>query len=113
MSKQMDIFDLMAPEDIKAKDFRTMTIEEIADYLGDLLGLKFTYNETFGEYVAKVGKRTLDVHLSTYSLGLNDEKSGKPFISCGWSETGAGEGSPCDSLEEAYNFLRRAKGVKS
>ena len=108
MSNQIDIFDLLTPDDIKSKDFREMTIEEIADYLGEKLGVKFTYNETFGEYVAKVGKRTLEVHLSTYSL-FNDEKSGKPFISCGWSEAGAGGGSPCDSLEQAYAFLKRAK----
>lgn len=112
MNNQIDIFDLLTPDDIKSKDFREMTIEEIADYLGDLLGLKFKYSELFGEYIAKVGKRTLELRLGTYHYHFSDKRNGDPFISCGWLEAGAGQGLPCDSLEEAYNFLRRAKRCK-
>ena len=107
MSNQIDIFDLLTPDDIESKDFREMTVEEIADYLGDLLGLKFKYSEIFNEYIAKVKKRTLEIHLSKYNL--NDERFGQLFISVGWLEAGSGAGSPCDSLEQAYAFLKRAK----
>lgn len=108
MNNQIDIFDLLTPNDIKSKDFREMTIEEIADYLGEKLGVKFKYNELFEQYDAKVGKkRILELHLSTYLL--NDERDGKPFISAGYREPGAGGGRPCDSLEEAFSYLRKAK----
>lgn len=102
---QIDIYDLLTPDDLTAVNFRTMTVEEIAQTLGARLGLEFKFNGFFNEYQAKVKDTTLSVKLSYYSADQT------PFISCGeWNKKKmAGCGSPCDSLAAAYTFLNRAK----
>lgn len=103
---QMDIYDLLTPEDLTAVNFRTMTIEEIADTLGRRLGLEFKFNGFFGEYQTRIRNRVLSVKLRHYS------ETGEPFISCHWQEQKGsmeGCGCPCDSLASAYTFLHRAK----
>ena len=102
---QIDIYDLLTPQDLDEVNFRTMTDEEIAAHLGKRLGLKFEFNGFFNEYQAKVGGRVLQVHTSHYST------TGEPFLSCGYMDkkTLSGCGNPCDSLASAYTFLHRAK----
>jgi hypothetical protein len=102
---QIDIYDLLTPDDLTSVNFRTMTVEEIAQTLGARLGLEFKFNGFFNEYQAKVKDTTLSVKLSCYSADQT------PFISCGeWNKkTMSGCGSPCDSLAAAYAFLNRAK----
>lgn len=106
---QIDIYDLLTPEDLTAVNFHTMSIEEITALLGDRLGLTFKFNGFFNEYQAKVGARVLSVRISHYTAGVND---GAAFLSCGYHDTKGnmeGCGRPCDSLAEAFNFFHRAK----
>lgn len=102
---QIDIYDLLTPDDLTAVNFRTMTVEEIAQTLGARLGLEFKFNGFFNEYQAKVKDTTLSVKLSYYSADQT------PFISCGeWNKKKmAGSSGPFDSLAAAYTFLNRAK----
>ena len=103
---QIDIYDLLTPDDLTAVNFHTMTIEEIAQTLGARLGLEFKFNGFFNEYQAEPRKGfVLSVKVSNYS------ETREPFISCGWTDrkTTEGCGSPCDSLASAYTFLHRAK----
>ena len=105
---QIDIYDLLTPQDLDEVNFRTMTIEEIAQTLGARLGLEFKFNGFFNEYQAKVGARVLSLHFGYYAIGLYDGV----FLSCGWHDTKGNMGwcgSPCDSLAEAFNFFHRAK----
>lgn len=112
---QMTIFDYLEEE--PAPDFKTMTDEAIAEYIGQKLGVRFQWSQIFEEYTAKVpgsyrGKRVnmmLSVHTSTYNL-KDDAKNGQHFISCDISYNGGGAGSPCDSLEEAVRFFRKQIG---
>ena len=41
---QIDIYDLLTPDDLTAVNFRTMTVDEIAQTLGARLGLEFKFN---------------------------------------------------------------------
>ena len=102
---QIDIYDLLTPDDLTAVNFRTMTVEEIAATLGARLGLEFKFNGFFNEWQAKVKDTTLSVKLSYYSADQT------PFISCGeWNKKKmAGSSGPFDSLAAAYTFLNRAK----
>jgi hypothetical protein len=87
-----------------------MTEEQVANYLSDVLGVTFTWNDHLEEYTAHLntqnyGKFFLEFHLSKYSS--TGEKNGKTFLSCGAIWTCGGSGSPCDSLEEAIKFYKR------
>ena len=105
---QITIYDLLPDE--PRPDFHTMTEEQVANYLSDVLGVTFTWNEHLQEYTANMntknyGKFFLEFHLSKYSS--TGEKNGKTFLSCGAIWTCGGCGSPCDSLEEAIKFFKR------
>lgn len=108
---QIDIYDLLTPDDLTAVNFRTMTVEEIAQTLGARLGLEFKFNGFFYEHQAEPRKGfVLSFKVSTYSA-IDPKKNGEPFLSCSWTDrkTMAGCGKPCDSLSEAYAFFNRAK----
>lgn len=106
---QLDIFDLLVPEVEITEDFNTMTDEQIAARLGELLGVPFKFDNW--EYVAKVGRKKatkFTVHTSRYTTKY-DDKAGKKFISAGAFTSTSGTGRPCDSLEEAYKFFKSEK----
>lgn len=105
---QMTIYDLLPDE--PRPDFHTMTEEQVANYLSDVLGVTFTWNDHLEEYTARLntpnyGKFFLEFYLSKYSS--TGEKNGKTFLSCGAIWTHGGSWSPCDSLEEAIKFYKR------
>ena len=109
---QMTIYDLLPDE--PRPDFHTMTEEQVANYLSDVLGVTFTWNDHLEEYTAHLntqnyGKFFLEFHLSKYNTkaSVSSEKNGKTFLSCGAIWTHGGSGSPCDSLEEAIKFYKR------
>lgn len=105
MEGQMSIFDFLEPE---LTDFLKMTEAEIAEYIGDQLGLKFVYNNHLERYECNVKKNyKLDLEVLTY--WTSDYRNGKKFISAGHQlTTGSyrGGGKPCDSLDEAVKYLR-------
>lgn len=103
---QMTIFDLL--DEGQEKDFRTMNIEEIADYIGRKIGAKFVYGHDITEYAATKDKVYMTVEIDHYET--NDERHGQPFIGVSYqllNDPGhAGGGAPCDSLEEAVNYFK-------
>lgn len=105
-SDQMTIFDLL--DEGQEKDFRTMNIEEIADYIGRKIGAKFVYGHDITEYAATKDKVYMTLNISHYTT--LDERKGQPFISVGFQRLNDpscyGGGAPCDSLEEAVNYFK-------
>lgn len=105
-SDQMTIFDLL--DEGQEKDFRTMNIEEIADYIGRKIGAKFVYGHDITEYAATKDKVYMTVEIDYYET--NDERRGQPFIGVSYqmlNDPGhAGAARPCDSLEEAVNYFK-------
>lgn len=104
--EQMTIDDLFAPNFENLGDFNEMSESDIAEKLGEAVGLSFHYNETFKEYQTKVNKTFISVHLSHYSEGTNN---GRAFISCGWWIATQGASGPFDSMKSAAKFLYKAK----
>lgn len=106
MEGQMSIFDFLEPEQA---DFHKMTLADIADYIGEQLGVMFIYNNHLGQYECNIGKKyILSLELSTY--WTNDHRNGEKFISAGhqlFKGSYTGGGCPCDSLEEAVEYLRK------
>lgn len=106
---QITIYDLL-PEEPRP-DFHTMTAEQIVNYLNEVLGVNFTWNERLQEYTVNMntknyGKFMLEFELDSYTLS-DDPKNGQPFLGCGYSWSKGGSASPCDSLEEAIKFYKR------
>lgn len=97
---QLSIFDLVQPD---YPDFRTMAEEEIVQYIGNVVGLRFVYNSYLEQWEAKRGKGTFSIHLSHYK-GMNNNDL---FISCGYHNSTSGWGCPCDSMEEAIKRIRK------
>ena len=106
---QITIYDLLPDE--PRPNFRAMNEDQVASYIGEVLGVNFLWNETLEEYTATIkktehGKFFLEFHFSKYSLMSDNPKNGQVFLSCGavWSDGGSGR--PCDSLEEAIKFYK-------
>lgn len=102
---QITIYDLLEDDPI-VSDFLGMTIEEIAGYIGEKIGLTFEYNSFFDEYQARYKGIIFDLNLSTYSA------TGIPFISVGYEnkKEHSGGGRPCDSIEEAIRYFKNKIG---
>ena len=102
---QLDIFSFL--EDPSPADFRDMSEEEIANYIGSRVGLQFSYNSLMNQYEVKIKKVVFAVSKSTYTYS---GAKGVPFISCDVQKQGGdfmGVGSPEDSLEDAIAFFNK------
>ena len=95
------------------EDIEQMTLEYIAEKVGDTLGITFTktlpasskYAE-FGEiYAAKVKGYRLEISKDTYQT--MDDLDGKAFIGVEYDIKGGGGGAPCDSVNEAIRYFRK------
>ena len=101
---QMTIFDVMG----SCMDFRTMTDEEMVRLIGEMTGLEFRWNDFFCSWIARDKALTVMVCRDRYIT--DDELRGQEFISVQVDVTRGGCGSPCDSLNEAAEFIKA--GVK-
>ena len=109
--EQMSIFDLV--ED-PFEDIEQMTLADVAEKVGDALGITFTktpptsikYAE-FGEtYEAKANGYTLEISIDEYQT--MDDRDGSAFIGAGYSgKHGAGGGAPCDTVNEAILYFEK------
>lgn len=113
--KQMTIFDIIAPD--KRKDWRDMSLKEIASYISEQTGLNFIpdtrFHGDFHEYIAyKTNRLFFTIGLSKYNT--LDARNGQPFISVGFEDKKdhSGGGGPCDSLDEAIDYFNKRKGQK-
>lgn len=107
--EQMTIFDFLEPE---PTDFHQMTEEEMVEYIGNQLGLKFKHNDFLNQWECYVTKKIkFELEYSTY--WTNEKNNGQRFISAGFQlTTGSylGGRRPCDSLEEALDFFKYQLG---
>ena len=111
--KQMTIFDILAPDE--CKDWRDMSLKEIASYISEQTGLNFIpdtrFHGDFHEYIAyKTNRLFFTIGLSKYNT--LDDRNGQPFISVGYEDKKdcSGGGGPCDTLEEAINYFNSRLG---
>lgn len=101
MNEQLSFFDIEG-----YPDFRCLSLRELAQVIGDALGVKLEEYE--GRARAQLGKLEISVGLSKYAPSVHN---GEPHVSAWWEYRGngyEGGGAPCDSIEEAVEFLRRA-----
>lgn len=109
MSYQLSFFDI--PGAVNFPDWHKMTIEQIALFVGEQIGIQFIpdtrYNGECNEYIAFKNKKVF------YTIGIDyydtyDKRNGQSFISVGYDNRidHSGCGSPLDSLEEVINFFR-------
>ena len=113
MPHQMTIFEFLPQE----ADFVTMPEEKVIEIIGKRIGLKFSYDSYTGEYTATIGKMRISVGISTYKVtheGSQTMISGHKFIGAGWGNHTEGGGRPCDSIDEAVEYLQKAlsKGAR-
>ena len=107
---QMTIFD------IQQNELEQYSEEQMAQIIGEALGLHFKYNPMLEVYETKVQGHTIDVHYSRYDT--LDDNQGKLFIGIGIQKNSGdfeGWGCPMDSFEEAITGLRngmKRRGLK-
>lgn len=108
--EQLTIFDLI-PSD---EPFEGKTIEQIVTEISILVGIYFKPkvwewdDHQTVEYVAKLGKKDqLTIEEDFYQT--RDEKNGQRFIGVEYTFGLAGGGCPCDSIDEAVQYLKRRK----
>lgn len=102
---QMTIFDFLPQPD---DDLETLPEEEMVRRISEAIGMTFkpvVYEYGFKEYVAKISKHEkYTIQYDNY-LGINDNRR---FIGVGWTYRTSGGGSPCDSVQEAVDWFKRA-----
>lgn len=91
---QMSIFDLM-PQDMPEDE------GEMARIIGNRLGLHFSHDTFFDDWRCKVKGITIDLAYDNYMT------DGRRFIGAGVNSGLWGAGSPCDSIDEAVEWLRK------
>ena len=83
-----------------------MTEEEVANQIGEALGLSFKWNAHLEQYEAKIpGGIKATVSFERWNTG--DEKDGHRMIGCGVDMTTGGCGCGEDTIDDAVRFLRR------
>lgn len=96
------------------EDIEQMTLAEVAEKVGNALGITFTktppasikYAE-FGEtYEAKAKGYKFEISIDRYQT--MDDRDGSVFIGAGYSgKHGAGGGAPCDTVNEAILYFEK------
>ena len=94
MDGQISIFDYLGRLEIESK-----TEKEIALEIGEKTNLKFEWDDLVDGYMAYKGKIQFYVAIETYTT------SGIKFIGVGWNTATVGGASPCNSIDEATNYL--------
>lgn len=99
---QMTIFDFLPQE----YDVEKMTVKEIAEVVGERLGISFQKSKLDGleyeSYEAKVGKATLEIDKSRFVV--------PPYtwhIGCRYSYGKGGSGAPIETIDGAVKWFKR------
>lgn len=111
MEGQMTIFEFLP----QTADFCTMPESEVMEIISKRIGVKLVRESEpkFKEriYRAKIGKVNLSACIGTYSVtheGSQTLIAGHKHIGCGWGTSKEGGGSPCNSIDEAVEYLQAA-----
>lgn len=99
---QMSIFDFISPDDERSID--DIPEAEMVKMIADATGLDFKYIDDFWGWQFKKRKVTFSVKYSNYNMTDSTAR----FISTDFNTPKQGAGSPCDSIEEAIRFFKRA-----
>lgn len=93
-------------------DIEAMELEDIAEKVGNALGIRFTkrpqtskYYECTEAYEAKVKGYKLEICKDTYQT--MDDLDGKAFIGVEYDIKGGGGGAPCDSVNDAIMYFQK------
>lgn len=100
--EQLTIFDYIEPE-IPKTDLDDLPETDMVEALRAATGISFVYRDPLWGYEATIGKFKYSVHYSNYSI--DDHRR---FISCGYGNNMGGAASPCDSLDEAIEWFKKA-----
>ena len=99
---QMTIFDFLPQEYAIEK----MTIKEIAEVVGERLGIRFQKSKLNGleyePYEAKVGKVTLEIEKSQFLVPPYTW-----YVGCGVSYNKGGAGAPIETMDGAVKWFKR------
>lgn len=113
---QINIFDLLPDNPEDYPDWHNMTLEQIAAFIGDKIGVHFendTKSEkpTFKAY-RKAEKEEYSLYVGEYNECVSWRDPNFPYyIGAGYynKKCWGGASGPCDSLKEAVELLRRAE----
>lgn len=104
---QMSIFEFLPQE----SDFSSIQESEVMDAISQRIGVRLVWDKHLEEYSAKVGKTKISAEMVTYSCtheGSATIIEGHKFIGAGWQKSTEGGGRPCDSIDEAVEYLQAA-----
>ena len=109
---QMSIFDFSQYLPASGcDDLERMTLEEVRERIEQATGLQFTVLEYLGDngyYEARPKKGVrVSIGLSRFSCAGKMHMEGQRFISTNIDARNAGMGSPCISIQEAVECIRR------
>lgn len=104
MIGQMSIFDFMDQEETGIGD---MTSKQLAEIIGQAIGVDFKPSGWKDEYEFKKKKYSMSIRKSHYACDTGMNKEGDPFISCGYSYGIGGAGSPIDTISGAITFFKK------
>lgn len=98
---QMTIFDFIQPNQREYPDINTISEAEAIQIVGDALGVRFVWSESFHEWQAVKRKVKLTLNYDHFDLIDNHDL----FLSAGYDCKMGGGGAPCKSIEEAIKYL--------
>lgn len=102
------------------EDIEKMTLADVAEKVGNALGITFTKSPPASSKYAEFGK-TYEAKAKWYKLEISidrydtmDDRDGSAFIGVEYSGAkGAGGGAPCDTVNEAILYFEKLlKGEK-
>lgn len=93
-------------EYLEENPLEMMSLEEVAQIIGEALGLSFRWNDNLEHYEAKIpGGIKANISFERWNTG--DEKDGRRMIGCGVDMALGGSGCGEDTIEDAIRFLKR------
>ena len=99
---QMTLFDLEPVDDV---DFNSTPEEDVVKMIGCATGINFRYKDKLWGWVGGDRKLNFNISYSNYSFGGHER-----HLNCGYNYNQKGHiggaGSPCDTVEEAIEFLK-------
>lgn len=114
--EQINIFDLLPDNPEDYPDWHNMTLEQIAAFIGDKVGVHFERDIKSEEPVfracRKAEKEEYRIDIGQYDKSVDWREPNFPYfigVSYDNKKCWGGSCAPCDSLEEAVNLLRRAE----
>lgn len=96
---QMTIFDFLKPQERPLED---LPEDEMVKMITDATGLNFRHIDSFWGWQCKRRGVTFSVQYDNYTENF------RRFIGADWQTNKQGQSSPCNSVQEAIDFFRKA-----